>query len=310
MNTLHKALRDYATLRRSLGFKFREQEQILKYFVSFMNERGARCITTRLALEWAVQPTQAKPSRWAQRLSYVRGFARYLQAEHPDTEIPATQLIPARFERAKPHLYTQEEIARLMSAARALSPGNKLPGLSYHCLFGLLAVTGLRIGEALVLTHEDVDLEEGILTIREAKFGKSRLVPLHRSTQHMLRCYARRRDALLGEPRSPYFLVAQEGGRLWGPTVRVTFYELSRQIGLRGPTDRSGPRLHDFRHRFAVETLLRWYRAGQDIEVHLPALSTYLGHTNIHDTYWYLSACPELMSAAAQRLEKRWGACP
>jgi len=310
MKTLHKALQDYAMLRRSLGFKFQEQEQILKYFVSFMNERGARCITTRLAFEWAVQPAHAKASRWAQRLSYVRGFARYLQAEDPATEIPATQLIPAHFERAKPYLYTQEEIARLMRAAKAISPGNTLPGLSYHCLFGLLTVTGLRVGEALALTHDNVDLEEGLLTIRGAKFGKSRLVPLHLSTQRMLRCYARQRDALLGEPRSPYFLVAQEGGRLWGPTVRVAFYELSRQIGLRGPSDRSGPRLHDFRHRFAVETLLRWYRAGQDIEVHLPALSTYLGHTNIHDTYWYLSACPELMSAAAQRLEKRWGACP
>ena len=212
MNTLHKALRDYAMLRRSLGFKFREQEQILKYFVSFMSERGARCITTQLAFEWAVQPTHAKPSRWAQRLSYVRGFARYLQAEHPDTEIPATPLFPAHFERAKPHVYTQEEITRLMSAAKAFSPGNKLPGLSYHCLFGLLTVTGLRIGEALALTHDNVDLEEGILTIRAAKFGRSRLVPLHRSTQRMLRCYVRRRDALLGEPRSPYFLVAQEGG--------------------------------------------------------------------------------------------------
>ena len=306
MNTLQKALRDYVTLHRSLGFKFRGQEQTLRHFVAFMNERGARCITTPLAFEWAIQPAHAKPSRWAQRLGYVRGFARHLQAEQPDTQVPSTQLIPARFARAKPHLYTEEEIEQLMAAAKELSPGDGLPGLSYYCLFGLLTVTGLRIGEALALTRGDVDLHNGVLTVRGAKFGKSRLVPLHLSTQRMLRRYARQRDALIGELRSPYFLVAEEGGRLWGPTVRVAFYELSRQIGLRGPADRSGPRLHDFRHRFAVEILRRWYRAGQNIETHLPALSTYLGHCSIRDTYWYLSACPQLMSAAAQRLEKRW----
>lgn len=193
-----------------------------------------------------------------------------------------------------------------MAAAKALSPGNRLPGLSYSCLFGLLSVSGLRVGEALALTRDDVDLAHGVLTVRAAKFGKSRLVPLHPSTQRVLKDYARRRDALIGEPRSPYFLVAEEGGRLWGPTVRVAFYTLSRQVGLRGPTDRSGPRLHDFRHRFAVETLRRWYRRGQDIDIHLPALTTYLGHVNIQDTYWYLSACPELMKVAAQRLEQRW----
>ncbi|MBP6106670.1 MAG: tyrosine-type recombinase/integrase [Steroidobacteraceae bacterium] len=306
MNTLQSALRDYVMLRRALGFKFREQEQSLTQFVSFLNARGARCITTPLALEWAVQPAQAKPARWAQRLSYIRGFARHLQAEYPDTQPPSTQLIPARFMRAKPYLYTEEEIGRLMAAAKELSPGNRLPGLSYYCLFGLLAVTGLRIGEALALRRDDVDLDNGVLTIRGTKFGKSRLVPLHLSTQRMLRRYARQRDAWIGGPRSPYFLVAKEGGRLWGPTVRVAFYDLSRQIGLRGQSDRTGPRLHDFRHRFAVETLLRWYRGGQNIETHLPALSTYLGHCSVQNTYWYLSACPQLMGAAAQRLEKRW----
>jgi integrase len=306
MNSFRKALHDYVSLRQSLGFKFVEQQRCLKHFVAFMNMRGARCITTTLALEWATQPKGAKPGHWARRLAYVRGFARHLQVEFPHTQVPSMQLLPTSCTRARPYLYSQQEIRRLLSAARAYSPGDRLPGLSYHCLFGLLAVTGMRISEALTLTREDVDLEVGVLTVRAAKLGKSRLLPLHRSTQRILKSYAERRDALLGEPRSPYFLVAEEGGRLWGPTVRVAFYELSRQIGLRGPRDRSGPRLHDFRHRFSIEALLRWYRAGKDVELQLPALSTYLGHCNVQDTYWYLSACPELMSAAARRVEKRW----
>lgn len=306
MNALQRSLEDYVALRRSLGCKFREQERVLNQFVSFMSERRADCITTSLAIEWATLPAHAKPSHWARQLSYVRGFARHLQAEHPDTEVPPTQLIQARLGRARPYFYSQEEIEQLMAGAKALSSGNGLPGLSYACLFGLLTVTGLRIGEALALTRDDVDLGSGVLTIRGAKFGKSRLVPLHPSTRRMLRRYAQQRDAWIGAPRSPYFLVAKEGGRLWGPTVRVAFYALSRQIGLRGPRDRHGPRLHDFRHRFAVETLLRWYRDGYNVDTHLPTLSTYLGHCSVQNTYWYLSACPELMAAAARRVEKRW----
>ncbi|MGH8523418.1 MAG: tyrosine-type recombinase/integrase [Gammaproteobacteria bacterium] len=306
MNTLQNAVRDYVALHRALGFKFHEQERALTRFVSFMNERGARRITTKLAYEWATEPARATPAHWAQRLGYVRRFARHLQVDQPDTEVPPVQLIPARSIRAKPYLYTLQDIERLMAAAKALSPQRVLPGLSYWCLFGLLWASGLRIGEALALTCDDVDLVHGVLTVRAAKNGKSRLVPLHSSTQRTLKDYARQRDALIGEPRSPYFLVAANGGRLWGPTVRVAFYALSRQIGLRGPNAHHGPRLHDFRHRFAVETLRRWYRSGQSVEVRLPALSTYLGHVNIQDTYWYLSACPALMSLAARRLEQRW----
>jgi integrase len=310
MNTLQKALADYVSRRRSLGFKFLEQERVLKQFVSFMNDQGWLEITTKLAYEWAVQAADVKASHWARRLSYVRGFARHVQADYPGTQVPSLQLIPVCYARTKPYLYTTAQIEQLMVAAKALSPGNRLPGLSYHCLFGLLAVTGLRTGEALRLQRGDVDLIHGVLTIRGTKFGKSRLVPGHASTRRMLGDYADRRDALIGTPRSPYFLIAKEGGRLWGPSVRVAFYELSRQIGLRGPTDRNGPRLHDFRHRFAVEVLRRWYREGQKIETHLPALSMYLGHCSIQNTYWYLSACPQLMSAAAQRLERRWAVQP
>lgn len=310
MSPLKKALQEYVTLRRTLGCKFQEQERILKHFVSFMEERGARRITTQLALEWATQAVHATPAHQARRLGSIRGFAHHLSATEPNTQIPPSELLPARLTRARPHLYTPREIHRLMAAAKDLSPCNGLPGLSYHCLFGLLAVTGLRVGEALALTRDDVDLEEGVLTIHGTKFGKSRLVPIHLSTRDMLTQYARQRDVVLGEPRSNYFLVAKHGGRLWGPTVRVAFYQLSRQVGLRGASDRRGPRLHDFRHRFAVETLLRWYRAGESVELRLPALSTYLGHCSVQNTYWYLSACPELMGAAVQRLQRHWESRP
>jgi integrase/recombinase XerD len=308
MNALEKGLTDYVALHRSMGFKFQNAEWYLTRFVSFMNQRGARRITTQLAYEWATQPARAKPATLAARLGFVHRFARYMQADHPDTEVPPLQLIAAHNTRANPYLYSREEITRLMAAAQALSPGNRLPGLSYRYLIGLLAVTGLRISEAMALTNEDVDLNLGILTVRASKLGKSRLIPLHRSTTRMLNDYARQRDALIGEPRSPYFLVASWGGRLWGPTVRVAFYALSRRIGLRQENDRHGPRLHDLRHRFAVETLRRWYSSGQDVEVLLPSLSTYMGHVNIQDTYWYLSACPELTGVAAQRLQRRWEA--
>jgi integrase len=168
----------------------------------------------------------------------------------------------------------------------------------------------MRIGEALALKRQDVDLEQGILTIRGAKFGKSRLVPLHLTTRAILRRYARERDTHLDPPRSDYFFVAEQGGRLLLQYVHRVFWRLSRQIGLRGPADHAGPRLHDFRHRFAVQTLVSWYRSGQPVEQMLPVLSTYLGHVCVQDTYWYLSACPELMGHAVQRLEQRWEAVP
>ncbi len=192
------------------------------------------------------------------------------------------------------------------AVAKTLPPRNGLRGWTYYCLFGLLAVTGLRIGEALALKRQDVDLQQGLLTIREAKFAKSRLIPLQPSTQHALLQYAQRRDAYPGHGSAAHFLVSERGRPLSASTVRQTFCEISRQIGLRGPEDRNGPRLHHFRHRFAVEVLLRWYRSGEDVEQRLPVLSTFLGHARVRDTYWYLSACPELMGQAARRLEQRW----
>jgi len=306
MNTLRESVADYLAMRRSLGFKLSEADKGLLDFVSFLEQRSATSITTCLALEWAQQPSSAKPAEWARRLNLVRGFARYRSAIDPRTEIPSSKLLPYRPERARPYWYTDEEIERLLEAAFKLPPADGLRRWIYQTLLGLLAVSGLRIGEAIGLKLEDVDLSEGLLTVRGAKFGKSRLAPLHVSTRQVLADYKLRRDDFLAGRPASYFFISQRGNHLDTGDVHRTFYLLSRQIGLRDPDSSSGPRLHDFRHRFAVETLLRWYRAGEDVERRLPVLSTYLGHVHVSDTYWYLTACPELMGLAVKRLEHRW----
>jgi len=306
MNTLRNAVNEYLAMRRALGYRLQYAGAGLEAFVSFLEQRGASHITTGMALEWSQLSLSASPAEWARRLSIVRGFARYRSATDPRTEVPPWGLLPHRAGRAQPYLYTDEEIQRLLDAARRLPPADGLRPWTYSCLFGLLAVTGLRISEVLSLQCQDVDLQEGLLTIRKSKFGKSRLVPLHASTKQALANYAQRRDRFLGRQSVEYFLVSDRGRPLEGSAVRRTFYHLSRQTGLRGPLDHHGPRLHDFRHRFAIQTMVRWYRSGQDVERNLPILSTYLGHAHVTDTYWYLSLCPELMGLATVRLERRW----
>lgn len=308
MSSLRSALDRYAAMRRGLGHQFRAQERRLTDFVTFMEDHGATVITHKLALEWATLPPDRHAS-WALRLCDVRGFARHLANVDPRTEVPPVKTLPP-LRRAKPYLYTEEEIRKLLAAALELPPATGLRRRTFHCLFGLLAATGLRVGEALRLRREDTDLRNGVLTIRDTKFGKSRLVPVHATTLEVLVRYAERRDEHPDRRSSPYFFVTERGRRLLVQYVHPVFWRLSRQIGLRGLADHSGPRLHDLRHRFAVQTLVAWYRAGEDVNRLLPALSTYLGHSCVRDTYWYLSACPELMEHAAKRLEVRWEALP
>jgi integrase len=306
MSPLRSALERYVAMRRGLGHKFQHQERRLTEFVAFMEERDASIITTSLALEWAtLRP--GRHSSWTLRLTDVRGFARHLAGLEVRTEVPPAGLLPP-LRRARPYLYTDDEVRRLLAAALALPPVGGLRRWTYYCLFGLLAVAGLRVSEALRLRREDADLQQGILTIRDTKFGKSRLVPLHPTTRDVMRNYATRRDENPARRAGAFFFVAERGGQLLHQYVHPVFWLLSRQIGLRGPTDHTGPRLHDFRHRFAVETLLRGYRSGQNVELQLPVLSTYLGHSCVRDTYWYLSACPELMEHAVNRLDARWEA--
>jgi integrase/recombinase XerD len=310
MNTLCEALQEYLTLRRGLGFKLRDAARVLSRFVAFMEERQAPHITTKLALEWVQLARTVKPAERARRLCFIRGFARHRSATDPLTEVPPWQLCPYRSTRARPYLYSEEEVKDLLAAALQLPttwPSTPLRPWVFHCFLGLLSVTGMRFSEALELKLEDIDPDQGVLTIRSAKFGRSRLVPLHPTTRIVLVDYLQRRQQFLGPRRSDFVFVSNRGTRLDGGRVRRAFYALSRQTGLRALGSRNGPRLHDFRHRFAVQVLTRWYESGEDPARRLPVLSTYLGHVYVAGTYWYLSNSPELMVQAMRRLERRWG---
>jgi integrase/recombinase XerD len=284
MKVIKEAIQDYLALRRGLGFKLKKHSRFLEDFALFLKQEGTQQITSRLALEWATQPKEIQQAEWAARLTVVRGFARYWSAIDPTTEIPPEGLLPYRPKRAKPYLYSDEQIQQLLETAKNMPAPHSLQPWTYHCLFGLLAVTGLRISEALNLLSTDVDWSEGILTIRASKFGKSRLIPLDGSSLKILSDYDVRRDALFADRKTPYFFCSRYASRLDEGQVRRVFYFVSRQVGIRGATDSKGPRLHDFRHRFAVETLLRWHRTGEDVQRRLPILSTYLGHAHVTDT--------------------------
>jgi len=308
MKTVREAVADYLALRRGLGFRLKKHQRLLEEFVWFLEQESTSQITSRLALLWATQPKHIQPAEWAARLSVVRGFARYWSAIDATTQVPPDNLLPYRPRRAKPYLYSEEQIVQLLEAAKNMPAAHSLQPWTYYCLLGLLAVTGLGISEALNLRCADIDWSEGVLTIREAKFGKSRLVPLHPSSLKVLCDYAVRRNHLFASRHSGYFFPSRRGGRLDEGQVRRTFYTLSRQIGIRGVLASRGPRLHDFRHRFAVQTLLHWHRTGEDVKRRLPVLSTYLGHAHVTDTYWYVTGTPELMEAVVEKLEKRWEA--
>ena len=308
MSKLRSALDRYLSMRKGLGYKYQHQTQRLADFVSFMERRKAKIITTKLALEWATLPPDRHAS-WGLRLSDVRGFARHVAIIDSRMEVPPAGLLPA-MKRAKPYIYSDKEIEALLAAVLALPPNNGLRRWTCHTLLGVIAVTGMRLAEATGLQQDDVDLDEGVLTVRLAKHGKSRLVPLHPSTIAALRSYAERRDAHHGSRCGSTFFVTEKGSRLQHQYVYRAFWRASREIGLRRSGDRTSPRVHDLRHRFAIRTLLGWYREGTDVEKKLPALSTYLGHTCVRDTYWYLSACPELMGEAARRLDRSWEAKP
>ncbi len=309
MSALQDHVQDYLMMRRALGFRLVEAEVYLRGFCAFMDTHAETIVTAQLALSWATAVTDIRPTSWAARLTTVRQFARYLQGFEPRTEVPSVRLLPFRPRRTRPYLYSRREIRQLLDAAEVMPSRQTLRPWTLRTLVGLLAVTGMRVGEALALTREDVDLEAGVLTVRGSKFTKSRLVPLHVSTCQALERYAQRRDACLGQRvRAANFLLTGRGRKFHAAEVHKSFTAISRTVGLRGPDARRGPRLHDLRHRFATETLLRWSRSGLPIEHEMPTLSTYLGHSNISDTYWYLSAHPKLMRHAALRLQCRWGA--
>jgi integrase len=301
MSPLREALDDYLRLRRQLGFELEGAGRQLRGFVDFLEQAGAPRITSELAVAWATLPADARPFTWRQRLGRVRQFARYVATIDTDTEVPARDLLPARLQRVSPYIYTQAEITALMTAARGLTP--PLRAATIETLIGLLASTGLRLGEALGLDRHDVDLKDGVLQIRIAKRHKQRELPMHTTTTAALRDYARRRDRLLPAPETPAFFLNTLGRRLHERSVHAAFRRLIREVGLEGCGQRARPRPHDLRHAFAVRTLLDWHRAGAQVERDLPVLSTFLGHTNPRDTYWYLQAVPELLELVGHHLD-------
>lgn len=306
--SLREAVDTYLVLRRGLGAQLRAPALYLHRFVAFLEQEGATFITTELALRWAAAPAKATPVTWAQRLAAVRHFAAWLSATDPRTEVPDQGLLPHRYRRRPPYLYTDEQIARLVCEAARLRSPRGLRGKTYAALFGLLAATGLRVSEAVALDRDDVNLTAGILAVRRGKFGKSRFVPLHDSACQALRRYARQRDRLCPHPASPAFLLSERGTRLTDGSAQSNFAVVSCALGLRhrvaGQRHGRGPRLHDLRHRLAVQTLVRWYRQRREVERELPKLATYLGHAHVADTYWYLEAVPELLQLATARLEE------
>lgn len=306
MTALHRALADYLTLRRSLGYKLRRSEKLLHQFIDFLKAAGAQTITTKYALAWACQPENGGANWWAHRLSVVRVFAKYLHGVDGTAEVPPRDLLPCRPHRASPYLYTEQEIAALIEAASMLRSPIRVA--TYQTLIGLLAVTGMRVDEAIGLDRHDFDAGHGVLVIRHAKFDKTRELPLHPTTVAALRRYLARRNRQSSAASTPALFISAAGTRLLYCNVQWTFQRLVRQAGIVPRTAWCRPRIHDLRHAFAVSTLLDAYRDGSDTRQRLTLLSTYLGHVDPAASYWYLSAAPELLAKAAERLDRPRGA--
>ena len=305
---LQQSLTDYLSLRRSLGFKLHSDGIALVSFVAFMEKNRVEYITTELAICWATKMTSSSNTGyWGSRLCIVRGFANYLRSFDSRTEIPPAGLFRSG-QRPMPYLFTDIELRRLVIAAGQLHNTDPFLKLSLSCLFGLLSVTGLRIGEALNLIEDNIDLESGLLTITGAKFGKTRLIPIHATTQEILIQYQNARQEQLGRPSMDYWFINQCGKRLGYDCIRYHFHKLLKQLKIYDKAGHPRPRLHDLRHYFAVSTLTRWYHQGVNVDSQLPVLSAFLGHVETRDTYWYISACPNLMNAAKARLEEHWEA--
>jgi integrase/recombinase XerD len=302
MSALSQHLDEYLRLRRLLGYELAESARLLPPFVAHLEANHADYVTIQAALAWSLEPEAAPGSTvWGRRMMAVRGFARYLSGIDPRTEVPPPGMIPSRRRWRPPFIYSEADIVSLMNQADQSIP-QPLRAASYQALIGLLAATGLRVGEALRLDCHDIDFADGVLLVRKSKFGKSRQVPLQTSTLQALQEYDGQREKLCPRPSSESFFVSLRGTRIIYECVWPTFRRLCEQAGV-GANATYRPRVHDLRHSFAVRTLLGWYHEGADVQARLPWLSTYLGHREPRYTYHYLSAAPELLGHAARLLE-------
>jgi integrase/recombinase XerD len=293
---LRGSLEDYLALRRALGFRLKTAGRILEQFVSWLEERGAGTITTADALEWATLPPGAAQSWQSIRLSTVRGFAAYLHGTDPSVQVPPPGLIRRGNDRATPYIYSGAEISAVIAAAGTLRP--EFRAATYQTLISLLWASGIRIGEAISLDRGDLDPGQGLLTIRDAKFGKTRLVPLHPTAAAALARYSALRDEHHPRPAGPALFLSTAGTRLRHSNISLAFGKLTAQAGLARRSASCRPRIHDVRHAYVVHTVLGWYRDGADVAAMMPRLSTYLGHNDPKHTFWYYSDCRVIPIAA------------
>lgn len=302
MSPLRQAVADYLTIRRSLGYKLERAGRLLPQFIDHLEDVAAATITVEDALTWAMLPGGGRVNWWAERLSIVRGFAAWLAAHDPSVEVPPAGLLGSRPRRTTPSLFSEDDVAALLAATATIR--SPLRAATYRTLLGLLAVTGMRIGEALGLDRCDLDLDRGVLVVRSGKFGKARQLPLHHTTLRVLAGYLVDRDRLRPDADPDALFITTRGTRLAYGYVKVTFRQLIDRAGLQAHPGSRPPRLHDLRHSFVVNSVLDAYRTGADVQARLPALSTYVGHVDPAATYWYLSAAPELLALAGQRLDE------
>jgi len=308
--SLQRRINDYLAERRRLGFALRSRDTLLAGFAKYVAARRHRGpLTVDLMVDWARQDKWQRdtPATWAVRLARIRHFARYLKQFEPETEVPEEQVFGPEPSRVAPHIFNEDEIVALLAAARQLGPPGSIRAATYETLFGLMASTGLRISEALHLRDADVDLQHGMLTIRQTKFAKSRQLPIHASTVAALARYRRKRTRHVAATADMMFLIGSRGRRLGQPLgdrqAHRVFNMLRERLGLANRGGHAAPRLHDLRHTFAVRRMMLWYAEGTDIDQMMLALSTYMGHAEIFYTYWYLTAVPELMALAGAKFE-------
>lgn len=301
MRPLDQAVADYLAVRRAMGYTLERTEKLLGQFVDYLDGAGLHTLTVEAAVAWATLPVDVGTNWHAHRLSVVRGFPAWLSTIDDAVEVPPSDLLPSRSRRRTPYLFGEAELAALLDATACLR--GRLRPTVYRTLLGLLAVTGLRVGEAISLDRADLDISRGLVTIRSSKFNKTRELPLHPTTVAALAGYLSARDRLQPNADPDAVFVSMAATRLLYCNVQATFSRLVDEAGLSPRPGAGRPRLHDLRHSFATNTLLDAYATGADVHARLPLLATYLGHTNPSDTYWYLSAAPELLAAAADRLE-------
>lgn len=302
-SSIQDLVADYIALRRSLGYRHAGSERYLRSFARWLNHIGHEgSIPQNLSVDWATDTSSTDPTTIAWRLTAIRGFLRHLSGLDKTTDIPPPGLLGPTSQRKPPHVYSDQEITDLLTAATQLS--GTLRPLCYSTIFGLMACTGMRISETLALDHGDVDLAAGVITVRFSKRGRVRLVPLHPTVLPQLRDYATRRARLFGQPSSTdAFFRTDRSTRIDYNTAYHAFRQVRDTLGWTAAGRTRLPRLHDLRHRMVIRRIQQWYQTGADLDAKIPVLATYLGHTEIANVYWYLSAVPELMSVVADRFE-------